>query len=103
MLYAHLGLLVSVPAAETSVPTPPRLVLKFDNRVVARLSSVTLVGGPRDTRIVLSSPQTLNSDTLVYTLPVLSPGQYRAEWKAMSVDGHVTEGVLRFTVIEALR
>jgi methionine-rich copper-binding protein CopC len=102
-LQAHAILLESVPPAEASVPAPPRLVLKFNSRIEARLSSVTLIGGPRNTRVRLPSPRAPHTDTLIYALPVLSPGQYRAEWKALSVDGHVTDGVVRFTVIEVPR
>ena len=80
---------------------PPKLVLTFNGRVVAHLSSVMLVGGPRNTRVLLSSPQAPDADTLVYALPTLAPGQYRAEWKVRAVDGQVTDGILRFTVIEA--
>jgi methionine-rich copper-binding protein CopC len=37
-------------------------------------------------------------DMLIYTLPPLEPGSYRVEWKALSVDGHITHGVLKFEV-----
>ena len=100
-LFAQPALLQSVPAAEASVPTPPKLVLTFNGRVVAHLSSVMLVGGPRNTRMLLSSPQGPDADTLVYPLPALAAGQYRAEWKARGVDGQMTDGTLRFSVIAA--
>ena len=35
---------------------------------------------------------------LIYTLPPLEPGPYRVEWKALSVDGHITNGVFKFNV-----
>jgi copper resistance protein C len=101
--FAQPVLLKSVPATEESVPAPPKLVLTFNGRVVVHLSTVLLVGGPRNTRVLLSSPPGPDADTLVYPLPTLAPGQYRAEWKARAVDGRVTDGVLRFTVIGALR
>lgn len=72
VLCAQPVLLQSVPAREASVTAPPKLVLTFNGRVVAHLSSV-------------------------------APGQYRAEWKVRAVDGQVTDGILRFTVIEAGR
>jgi methionine-rich copper-binding protein CopC len=86
-LLAQPVLLRSVPAAAESVPAPPQLVLTFNGRVVANLSSVLLVGGPRNTRVLLSLPKGPDADTLVYPLPTLAPGQYRAEWKARAVDG----------------
>jgi methionine-rich copper-binding protein CopC len=100
---SHAILLESSPAPDAVVPAPPRLVLRFNSRVEARLSSVLLVGGPRQMRVVLTSPRADDPDSLIYSLPELSPGQYRAEWKAMSVDGHVTDGVVPFTVIEVSR
>jgi methionine-rich copper-binding protein CopC len=78
-------------------------MLTFNGRVVVHLSSVLLVGGPRNTRVLLSSPQAPDADTLVYPLPTLSPGQYQAQWKTHGLDGKVMEGTLRFTVIEVSR
>jgi copper resistance protein C len=103
VLYAHALLIDSVPKADASLPAPPQLVLKFNSRIEARLSSVLLVGGPRNTRVLLVNPDATAQDTLVYPLPELAAGQYRAEWKALSVDGHITDGVLRFTVIQVPR
>ena len=99
-LAAHALLIESVPKAEASVLAPSQIVLKFNSRIEARLSSVLLVGGPRNTRVFLLMPEVPAADTLIYSLPELAPGQYRAEWKVLSVDGHVNEGVMRFTVIE---
>ena len=72
--------------------TPPKLVLTFNGRVVAHLSSV-----------LRSSLKVPDVDTLIYPLPTMAPGQYRAEWKVRAVDGQVTDGILRFTVIDAGR
>jgi methionine-rich copper-binding protein CopC len=96
-------LLESVPPADAAVTAPARLVLRFDSRVEAHLSSVVLIGGARQTRVLLTLPGAPGSDTLVYPLPGLPPGQYRAEWKVLSPDGRPTEGVVRFTVLEAAR
>lgn len=102
-LAAHALLLESVPKAEASVSAPSQIVLKFNSRIEARLSSIWLVGGPRNTRVLLLMPEAPAADTLLFTPPELEPGQYRAEWKVLSVDGHVNEGVVRFTVIEKVR
>jgi methionine-rich copper-binding protein CopC len=103
-LSAHALLIDSVPKADASLPAPSRLVLRFNSRIEPRLSSVWLVGGPQNARVLLLMPEAPSADTLVYSLPdMLARGQYRAEWKVLSVDGHVTEGVVRFTVIENVR
>src|SRR5215471_13915279 len=47
-LPAHALLIDSVPKAEEALPEPARLVLRFNSRIEARLSSVWLVGGPRN-------------------------------------------------------
>jgi len=98
---AHALLLDSTPKADTAVSAPPRLVLRFNSRIEARLSSVMLSGGPRQTRIPLRKNEAGldQPDALVYRLPPLEPGHYRVEWKALSVDGHFTDGILRFDVV----
>ena len=97
---AHALLLESTPAGDTTVTAPSRLVLRFNGRLETSLSSVMLIGGPRQTRVLLikneATPE--QHDMLIYTLPPLEPGSYRVEWKALSVDGHITNGVLRFDV-----
>jgi methionine-rich copper-binding protein CopC len=36
--------------------------------------------------------------TIAVDLKPLRPGNYKVEWQVLSLDTHVTEGVLRFTV-----
>jgi methionine-rich copper-binding protein CopC len=40
----------------------------------------------------------LAEDTLAVDLRPLRPGTYTIEWQVLSVDTHITDGVLRFTV-----
>lgn len=68
LLSAHALLVDSVPKADASLPAPPQLVLKFNSRIEARLSSVLLVGGPRNARVLLMNPDATAADTLVYSL-----------------------------------
>ena len=96
---AHPVLLDSTPKADTAVVAPRRLVLRFNGRVEPRLSPVTLVGGPRHARLVLRPERSEQPEILTYSLPLLEPGSYRVEWKVLSVDGHLTNGVLRFAVV----
>lgn len=101
MLAAHALLLDSTPKPNASVAAPPQVVLRFNGRIEAALSSVALVGGPRNAKILLLRPRrSERPDVLIYDLPSLEPGAYRIEWKALSVDGHLTDGVLKFTVVE---
>ncbi len=44
------------------------------------------------------SVRRIAADTLAVDLKPLSPGVYTIEWRVLSVDTHITEGVLRLTV-----
>jgi len=97
---AHALLLDSIPKAGATEASPPRLVLRFNGRIEKRLSRVVMVGGPGAPSLTLDAPEASSADTLVYPLPVLAPGRWEARWRVLSVDGHFTEGRVRFTVRE---
>ena len=94
----HAIIVASVPGADETVATPPPyLVLRFNGRIEEKFSSVTLVGANKTT-IQLFSREAAQRDTLTYRMPPLGPGRYQANWRVLSTDGHITEGVLSFTV-----
>ncbi|HSE06380.1 MAG TPA: copper resistance CopC family protein [Methylomirabilota bacterium] len=95
---AHAIILESSPRHQESLPSPTRLVLRFNSRLEKGLCSTQLVGPQR--RAIALPPQEPDTppDTLAYPLPSLPPGVYQARWKVMAADGHVTEGVVVFTV-----
>jgi copper resistance protein C len=97
---AHALLLESTPKHNATGAAPERLVLRFNGRIEKRLSRVVLVGGPDGASIPLDQPGEANPDTLAYPLPALGPGPWEARWRVLSVDGHFTEGRVRFTVRE---
>ncbi|HEY7868872.1 MAG TPA: copper resistance CopC family protein [Methylomirabilota bacterium] len=94
---AHAIILESSPRDEESLSSPKRLVLRFNGRIEKGLCSVQLVGPHRHT-IALLRQETESPDTIAYPLPPLKPGSYQVRWKVLATDGHVTEGVVRFTV-----
>jgi len=95
---AHAIILESAPRQEESLPSPKRLVLRFNSRLEKGLCSVQLVG-PRQRTIALLRPEPdTPADTLAYPLPPLEAGAHQARWKVMAADGHVTEGIVLFTV-----
>ena len=97
--HAHAIILESEPRHEEALAAPKRLVLRFNSRLEKPLCSVQLVGGPRQRSIALLRPEAdAAPDTLAYPLPPLEAGAYRAHWKVMAADGHVTEGAVLFTV-----
>jgi hypothetical protein len=97
--YAHAIILESAPRHEASLPSPKRLVLRFNSRLEKPLCSVQLVGPRQKTIALLRQEPDTPADTLAYFLPPLEPGAYQARWKVMAADGHVTEGIVLFTVI----
>jgi methionine-rich copper-binding protein CopC len=96
--HAHAIILESVPRPEESLASPKRLVLRFNSRLEKPLCSVHLVGPRQKTIALLRQEPDTPPDTLAYTLPALDPGAYQARWKVMAADGHVTEGIVLFTV-----
>ena len=95
---AHGIVLESTPPQDQTVSAPKRLVIRFNSRLEKRLCSVTLVGPDGKSVLLLKQDSDAGADTLSYPLPELKPGPYRARWKVLAADGHVTEGAIAFTV-----
>ena len=96
---AHAIILESAPRHEESLPSPKRIVLRFNSRLEKPLCSVQLVGPRQKTIALLRQEPDAAADTLSYLVPPLEPGAYQARWKVMAADGHVTEGIVLFTVL----
>lgn len=95
---AHAIILESAPRHEESLASPKRLVLRFNSRLEKPLCSVQLIGPRQKPIALLRQDLDTAADTLSYTLPPLDPGPYQARWKVMAADGHVTEGIVLFTI-----
>ena len=99
---AHAIILESEPAAGAALVEPPaRIYLRFNSKLERRLSQVTLHGSdgrPMQLPVVASGHE--KADRIVLPLGRLPSGAYRIRYKVLAVDGHITEGVLRFTVLE---
>jgi methionine-rich copper-binding protein CopC len=89
------------PAAESSVPSPAKIIVTFTEPVEAKFSSLTLAddkgaavskdhskGDPKDPK------------TLTLAVPQLSPGGYHVHWVSVAPDGHRMEGSYKFRVIK---
>ena len=96
---AHAIILESAPWHEESLASPKRIVLRFNSRLEKPLCSVHLVGPRQKTIALLRKEPDTPPDTLAYTVPPLEPGAYQARWKVMAADGHVTEGIVLFTIV----
>jgi hypothetical protein len=97
---AHAVLVKSVPAQRaTLTEPPPKVELWFNERLEPAYSkaSVTNEAGAqvdlRDVAVSADDPRRLS-----LSLPPLVPGRYTVSFRVLSVDGHVVESTLTFTV-----
>ena len=97
---AHAILVKSVPAQRAVlVEPPPRVELWFNERLEPAYSTASVTneaGAQVDLRDVAVSAE--NPRRLSLSLPPLEPGRYTVSFRVLSVDGHVVESRLTFTV-----
>jgi copper resistance protein C len=98
----HAVLVKSVPAQRAAlVEPPPRVELWFNERLEPAYSKALVTneaGAQVDLRDVAVSAE--DPRRLAVSLPVLVPGRYTVSFRVLSVDGHVVESKLTFTVKE---
>lgn len=96
--WAHAYPASSVPGDGAAARESPREVrIQFTEGVEIEFSQIEVKNSAGE---VVSQGKTRSpaADTLAVDLKPLRPGIYTIEWQVLSVDTHVTEGVLRFTV-----
>jgi len=97
---AHTRFLMSEPAPDDQLATPPQAVqLWFSHPVEADFSriEVTDSGGQQvDNKDVARDAD--DPKVLRVTLPALSSGKYQVNWTAVSADGHRVKGTFSFSV-----
>ena len=98
---AHARLVKADPAVGSTVANAPtRIWLKF-NEVIRPAASGVKLTGPDGHGVVLSPLTKDPKDPTAVAAPTppnLAPGLYKVEWKALSPDGHHTQGDFGFTV-----
>ena len=98
--FAHALLVKSVPAQRSTLTeSPARVELWFNERLepaYSRASVIDEAGAPVDLRDALVSKE--DARRLSLSLPPLQPGRYSVKFRVLSVDGHVVESSLTFTV-----
>jgi methionine-rich copper-binding protein CopC len=94
---AHAKLLNTSPADGAQLAEPPKaLTLSFAEAV--KLASVTVTSGELVVPVTVDRT-TKAASSVVVPLPALAPGRYQVRWSAVSTDdGHVSKGLLTFTV-----
>lgn len=99
---AHAFVVESQPAEGATLAEPPTHVyLRFNSKLEKRLSHVTIStdkGKPVALPISVQSQD--RPDRMELAVGPLGPGAYVVRYKVLAVDGHITEGVLRFSVLE---
>jgi YVTN family beta-propeller protein len=101
LAHGHGILLDSTPKEGQTAVAPLRLVLRFNSRIEKQLCSVELEGPGKTGIVLLRHEPDAPPDTLTFPLPSLAPGPYRARWRVLASDGHVTTGTLAFSVLQA--
>ena len=95
--HAHAMLDHASPSVGSTVASAPREVsLTFTQNLESAFSSLQVTGA-NGARVDQGKPQ-ISGNTMRVSLKSLSPGAYRVQWQALSVDTHKTEGSFTFTV-----
>jgi len=97
---SHAVLVRSVPAQRSVLEAPPtRVELWFNERLEPAYSRMSVLD-EANAQIDLRDAAVAADDArrLSVSLPPLAPGRYRVEFRVLSVDGHVVESRLTFTV-----
>lgn len=104
---AHAVLVSSSPKDNATLSESPKsVVLRFDAKIEKKVTHVTLLDGRRH-KVAL--PAMANgymsgpADQLTIAMPELKPGSYRLQYQVMATDGHISPGLIRFTVAERKR
>ena len=98
---AHAIVLESSPAHDAVLArAPEQVTLRFNSKLEKRFTRITLAAGDRQPAPVAlpDGDGTAAPDRVVIPLAPLAPGVYVLRYRVLAVDGHITEGALRFTV-----
>ncbi len=88
---------VSPADGATIAQTPGEVRIKFTEGVELEFSRID-VKNATGQKVSRGSIRRAASDTLMIDLLPLEPGSYTIEWQILSVDTHITQGLLRFTL-----
>jgi copper resistance protein C len=94
---AHATLVSSTPAVRGTVHGPDITVdIKFNSRIDGSRSRIVLVAADGNPQNLQIKQQTIPNGFSSHLQ--LKPGKYTLYWQALAVDGHITRGVIPFTV-----
>jgi copper resistance protein C len=94
----HAILKESSPAANATVLGPDvQITLKYNVRVDSARSKIQL-SRPDESVTELPLAKQVSPDTLSSKATGLTPGAYKLQWQVLAPDGHITRGVVPFSV-----
>ena len=97
-VHAHAVIKESKPAENGTVAGPDvDLSVRFNSRVDHARSKLSVSAGKGEPTLVSIAPDS-PADALTGRATGLAPGAYRLNWQVLSVDGHITRGVVPFKV-----
>lgn len=95
--YAHAHLQRSEPGDGTTVtPAPNQVAVWFTERLEPAFSGVE-IRDAQGNRVDQGEPE-IDGASMRIGVKALSPGMYRVNWHALSVDTHKSEGTFSFQV-----
>jgi methionine-rich copper-binding protein CopC len=98
LVEGHAILKESSPAAGSTVTGPDvPIKLQFNVRIDATRSKLQLMT-PDNQMQDLSVEKQTSPDTLTTKATGLKPGAYKIAWQVLAPDGHITRGLVPFTV-----
>ena len=98
--WAHAFLYYSIPAVGSVITnSPPAVIICFTEHLGDH-GSIIQVRNAKDKEVDNKDSHRDFKDLslLKVSLPALPPGRYKVFWKALSVDGHQTQGHFQFTI-----
>jgi methionine-rich copper-binding protein CopC len=94
----HAILIASTPKEGAVISnSDSTFALQFNVRIDGIRSRISLVHPDGSVQPVSINKQT-SPDTLTADAKELVPGNYRIRWQVLAVDGHISNGEVRFTV-----
>ena len=94
---AHTRLLEATPADGSTLRTAPRqLQLVFSEAVHVTALSIQAAGAAAPRKLAPLPRQPASK--FAFDLPALAAGSYELRWRALSDDGHLASGSIRFTL-----
>jgi len=100
IVLSHASLVKSVPARRAQLfKSPAQIQLWFNERLEARFSSLRVIDSSGK-RVDLGNVEVSTDDAKKISVGVnsLAPGQYKIRFRVLSVDGHVVEDEVPFTI-----